>query len=199
MAARALALAYTGPVCPRCGKPLDLPTLRDGEDICPSCSGFFELRLFHPPQRVVHVAALATAVDAATPCANHPRNVAVANCQRCGIFICSLCELEVGGDHYCPSCFDRLSQEGALPGALLRFRDYSRLSMTTAVVGLLMSVFFGLPLGIAAIYYAIKAFRDPNTFRGARVGLVLAILIGIGDILLGGYFLWSLFRPLMRR
>lgn len=186
--------AYRGPVCPRCNGALDLPSLRDGEDICPNCSGFFELRVFHPPTRVVHVATVETGIETATPCANHPRNSAVGNCQRCGVFICSLCELEIGGARYCPACFDRLSQEGTLPAALLRFRDYASLAMTSAVVGLLGSFILGVPFGVLSLYYAVKAFRDPNTERSSRGTLVLAILIALVDLPLGTFLLWALFK-----
>jgi hypothetical protein len=193
--------AYRGPVCPRCNGPLDLESLRDGEDICPNCSGFFELRVFHPPKRVAHVAAVDTGVDTATPCANHPRNSAVANCQRCGVFICSLCELEIGGGRYCPACFDRLSQEGTLPAALLRFRDYASLAMSTAVLGLIGFFALGIPLGILSLYYSVRAFRDPNTERSSRGTIVLAILFALVDIPLGTLILWALFktpRPVAR-
>ena len=193
MAPAARVRAYGGPVCPRCSQPLDFATLRDGEDICPHCSGFFEVRVFHPPQRVVHVAAIDTGVESATPCANHPRNSAVGNCQRCGVFICSLCELAIGGERYCPSCFDRLSQEGTLPAALLRFRDYASLSLTTAFVGLLFSILLGVPLGALSIYYAIKGFRDPNAVPKPRGTLILAILLALVDLALGAFLLFSLF------
>jgi hypothetical protein len=186
--------AYNGPVCPRCRKPLDLASLHDGEDICPNCSGFFELRVFHPPHRVAHVATLDTGVESATPCANHPRNAAVGNCQRCGVFICSLCELAIGGERYCPACFDRLSLEGTLPAALLRFRDYASLSLTTAFVGLLMAIILGVPLGLLSLYYAVKGFRDPNAEPTSRGTLILAILIALVDLVLGTMLFWALFR-----
>lgn len=164
--------------------------MRDGDVACAHCGGDFEARIFQPPRRVVHVAAAETGVAAATPCANHPRNAAVANCERCGIFICSLCEIEIGGSRYCPSCFDRLSQEGTLPTATLRFRDYASLALATGLGGLVMSMLLGIPLGILAIYYAVRGFKDPNS-RESRVRLVFAIVLALGDLALGSFFLFA--------
>lgn len=184
------AQAYRGPVCPRCSKAIAFDAVRDGDVICPHCERDFEARVFQPPRRIVRVAAVDTGVESATPCANHPRNAAVASCERCGIFVCSLCELEIGGSRYCPSCFDRLSQEGTLPTAALRFRDYASLSLATGLGGLLMSMIFGIPLGILAIYYAVRGFKDPNT-RESRVRLGIAITLAAGDVILGGFFLFA--------
>lgn len=186
------ALAYRGPVCPRCGKAIVFDAVRDGDVVCPHCDREFEARVFQPPRRVVRVAAVETGIESATPCANHPRNAAVASCERCGLFVCSLCELEIGGSRYCPSCFDRLSQEGTLPTAALRFRDYASLAMITALGGLLLSMVLGIPLGILAIYYAVRGFRDPNS-RESFVRLVIALAFGLGDVVLGGFFLFAFF------
>ena len=193
MSALARLQAYRGPVCPRCGNALELESLRDGEDVCPHCGVFFDARVFHPPKRIVHVAAIDTGVESATPCVNHPRNSAVGNCQRCGAFICSLCELEIGGTRYCPACFDRLSQEGTLPAALLRFRDYASLALTTAIVGFIGSFLLGIPLGVLSLYYAVRGFRDPNT--ESRGTLIVAVIVAIIDLPLGLFLLWSLFQP----
>ena len=182
------AQTYRGPVCPRCSKALSFDAVRDGDVVCPHCGRDFEARVFQPPRRVVRIAAVDTGVETATPCANHPRNAAVANCERCGVFICSLCELEIGGSHYCPSCFDRLSQEGTLPTAALRFRDFGTLAMTSALFGLLTAAIFGIPLGILAIYYGVRGFKDPNS-RDGRVRLTIAIAIAVIDIITGGFLL----------
>src|SRR5260370_29317359 len=188
------AAGYGGPSCPRCSKPLHLASLRDGEEVCPSCNVFFEARVFHPLQRVVRVTVVDAGPEGSNPCANHPRNAAVSNCQRCGVFICSLCELGVSGTRYCPSCFDRLSQEGAIAGTQLRFRDFRGLAMVSGLVGLLFSIALGIPLGILTIYYAIKGLRDRNAEGSSRVPAVMALLLGAVDIGLGCLFVYSMFH-----
>jgi hypothetical protein len=192
--ARAAAAGYSGPSCPRCKKALDVATLRDGEEVCPNCNGYFEARIFHPPRRVVRVAVVNTGPEASSPCANHPRNAAVASCEHCGVFICSLCELDVSGTRYCPSCFDRLTQDGTIATAQLRFRDYRSLSMFFGLVGLVLSFIFGIPLGILTIYYAVKGKRDRNAEGASTVPAIIASLLGLVDIGLGCFFLYTMFH-----
>jgi hypothetical protein len=188
----ARVVTYVGPACPRCNKPLDLTKVTtDGEDICPTCQVFFEAQVFHPPQRIARVLQLAQAgPEGASSCANHPRNAAVTSCERCGVFVCALCDLDLGGVHYCPSCFDRLTPTGGTDPmsaeAQTRFRDYGTLALGTAGLGFILSwVLIGIPLGALAIYYAIRGFRNRDAAEGRAFALLSAIVIALGDLAIG--------------
>lgn len=183
----ARVITYVGPACPRCNVPLALESITAGEDICPRCQGFFTATVFHAPQRVTRVLQLAQAgPESAGSCANHPRNVAVTNCGRCGLLICSLCELDLHGEKYCPSCFDRLTRDGGIENAQTRFRDWRTLSFATAVLGLLFSaIMVGVPLGVLSIYYAVRGFRDPQWSKDKLFVLILAIVLALMDIGIG--------------
>lgn len=185
--ATARVITYVGPACPRCNVPLALESITAGEDICPRCQGFFTATVFHAPQRVTRVLQLAqSGPESAGSCANHPRNVAVTNCGRCGLLICSLCELDLHGGKYCPSCFDRLTRDGGIENAQTRFRDWRTLSFATAVLGLLFSaIMVGVPLGVLSIYYAVRGFRDPQWSKDKLFVLVLAIVLALCDIGIG--------------
>ena len=185
--ATARVISYTGPACPRCNAPLALESITAGEDICPRCQGFFTATVFQAPQRVTRVLQLAqSGPEIAGSCANHPRNAAVTNCGRCGLLICSLCELDLQGQVYCPACFDRLTQSGGIDNAQTRFRDWRTLSLTASVVGLTLSaLMIGIPLGALAIYYAIRGFRDPQYSRDRAFMLIVSILIALADITIG--------------
>jgi uncharacterized paraquat-inducible protein A len=169
----------------------------DGPNNCPHCGGEFEARVFRPASRRLHVVQLAqSGPEAAGACANHPRNAAVTTCARCGIFICSLCELDVDDAKYCPACFERLAQEGAIPSARVRFRDYGSLAIVAAFVGLVLSFVLGLPLGVLTLYYVYKGFRTRRESGSPVTGLVLAAIValidmGFGSILLVGLFMRS--------
>lgn len=177
--------AYRGPACPRCRKPLDVDTLADGTVLCPHCGRDFEARVFHPPKRNARVLQLAQmGPEAAGACANHPRNAAVTSCERCGIFICALCELNVDGTKYCPACFDRLAQEGAIASAQVRFRDYGGLAMVASVIGL-FTVIFSLPLGLLALYYVYKGFRTRKAAAASLATIIIGLLIACADIIIG--------------
>jgi uncharacterized Zn finger protein (UPF0148 family) len=187
--------SYTGPACPHCKTPVPLTELSDGAVLCPRCGGEYEARIFHPPTRSARVLQLVqSGPEAAGACANHPRNAAVTNCERCGIFICSLCELEVDGTKYCPACFERLAQEGAIHSARTRFRAYGSLAGLSAVAGLFLSgAFLGLPLGVLALYYVGKGFRTRRDSGASVFGLVLAAIFALAAIAtsVGMVFLYS--------
>ena len=186
--ATARIISYVGPACPRCDVALPLESITAGEDICPRCQGFFTAAVFHPPQRITRVLQLAQTgpEQSAGSCANHPRNAAVTNCGRCGLFICSLCELDLHGEKYCPSCFDRMTQGGDGEQTQTRFRDWRTLAFATALFGFFFSaIMIGIPLGCLSIYYAIRGFRDPQWSKDKSFMLVLSIILSIADIAIG--------------
>ncbi|GAB4160489.1 MAG: hypothetical protein Kow00107_08560 [Planctomycetota bacterium] len=43
--------------------------------------------------------------DDSPACRNHPKNVAECLCDRCGTFICPVCETRIGSRVICPDCF----------------------------------------------------------------------------------------------
>src|ERR1700736_5909655 len=91
------ASPYEGPQCPRCGNLLADVSRHTGTIVCPTCSRNFEATAFNPPQRKMRVVEVAqSGPEGANACANHARNTAVTTCQRCGLFICSLCEMNLG-------------------------------------------------------------------------------------------------------
>ena len=91
---------------------------------------------FDPPERDSRAVSVAEGgPGGATACAQHRGNVAVANCERCGVFMCAVCRIDSDGLALCPGCFDRLSAEGQLPSARASYRDYGRMSGTLAVLG----------------------------------------------------------------
>jgi len=187
--ATARVITYVGPACPRCNAQLLLENITIPDDICPRCQGFFSAAVFHPPRRVTRVLQLAqSGPESASSCANHPRNAAVTNCDRCGVFICSLCELDLHGEKFCPSCFDRISQSGIV-GGQNRFRDWRMLAIVTSLAGVFFSAaMLGIPLGGLTIYYVIRGFRDPERTGDKIAGLLLALLVAIGGIAASAWF-----------
>lgn len=185
--------SYRGPACPRCKKPLTLASTGDGLNNCPNCGGEFEARVFRPRTRSLRVVQLAqSGPEGAGACANHPRNAAVTSCERCGIFICSLCELDVDAAKYCPACFERLAQEGSIPSARVRFRDYGSLAVFSSFVGLLFSFILGLPIGVLTLYYVYKGFRTRGLSGAPVTGLVLGGIVALLDMGFGSVLLFTL-------
>jgi hypothetical protein len=137
------------------------------------------------------------APEGANLCANHARNAAVTSCQRCGLFICSLCEMNVGSGSYCPACFSKLHTEGALGDAARRYRDYTLLARSAAILGFLLSfVLLGIPFGALTMYYAVKGRKQRLAMgKSGRMPAVLLtlgaleIVAGLGTI---GFFIYTI-------
>jgi len=190
---------YRGPVCPACGTAIDLASMHDGEQRCAKCHTIYDAHVFHPPQRSARVLQLAhTGPEGASSCANHARNAAVANCDRCGLFICSLCEIKIEDGTFCPSCFDRLSKDGRLGSATTKFRAYGSLAFSAAVGSLIMFPLTGIPLGLLTIYYVIKGFRERDGASTTTVRLIVALLIGLVGLGAGIYSLFTFLVPRFR-
>lgn len=195
-----IVLSYTGPQCPRCAVALTTDWIRTGAITCPFCGRGFEATAFTPPQRTHHVATtdvVTVGPEGANACANHARNAATASCQRCGLFICALCDMNVGTGSYCPSCFERVRSEGTLQAAARRYRDYAMMARTSAIVGLLFSfMFLGLPFGAVAFYYAIKARKqrreEGRSLGGVTFVMIFAVLEMLAGIAAIGFLIYSL-------
>ncbi len=180
---------YEGPSCPRCDARLTADWIRTGIVRCPDCDRDFEATAFTPPTRrlrVEHVAA--SGPVEANACANHARNAAVTSCQRCGLLICALCDMNVGSGSYCPACFERVRAEGSLAGVAGKTRDYRSMARVSAIAGLLFIAGFVGPLfGILSLFYQSKA-RQQQRARGDdpwTPGAIVVMLVAIGEIVGG--------------
>jgi hypothetical protein len=191
---------YAGAACPLCLQPLDLANLVSGIQRCSRCRGSFQAVRFTPPERDVRVLGLGeSSTGSETACANHPGNAAPGNCQRCGIFMCSLCRIDADEMSLCPACFDRLSAEGALASTRTTFRDYSRQASTLALVGFpLMSM--GALIGPAAVYYAIRALRDARARQEneGRARSWISLLAGLAETAVGGFMIYAIVGGMSR-
>jgi hypothetical protein len=178
---------YEGPECPRCGHLLGDDVRRTGTITCPYCQDPFEATAFNPPQRRLRVVEVVqSGPEGANACANHTRNTAVTSCQRCGLFICSLCEMNLGTGSYCPSCFDRVRAEGTLSAATTRYRDYGSMARVTAVAGFLFAfMFLGLPFGLLTMFYARKGLQQAKAEGRPTVGARIAWAFGLLEALAG--------------
>jgi ribosomal protein L37AE/L43A len=180
--------SYEGPSCPRCHARLTADWIQTGIITCPDCRKTFEAMAFRPPQRRLEVVSVAAALtpEGANACANHARNAAVTNCVRCGLFICALCNMDVGTGPHCPSCFDRLRADDALSPAATRYRDYVSMARVAMIAGLFFSLMFlGIPFAAASLHYARKGFKQLRDEGRSRVGLVIIVIVDVLEIIGG--------------
>ena len=174
-------------VCPRCGAPLPEVAFRPVIERCGRCDRDFEVLAFAPQVPVAGAPALAAAGPVeATACARHPHNAAIANCARCGVFMCGLCRIDLDGHELCPTCFDRLTTEGQVATTRTSFLDASGLALALALLSFLFSC-FAVVTGPVAIGLAIVGLRQKKAWRevGGRGQAIAAIVLGSLLIVLG--------------
>jgi hypothetical protein len=171
---------FGGPSCPRCRRDLDAGAVASGFQSCPHCGGYFEATRFDPPEARVSVRSVEEAgPGGAASCAAHRGNVAAANCDRCGVFMCELCRIDADQRVLCPGCFERLSAEGALPSARTTFRDYGRMGGQLLLLSLVFTL-VGAPFALGAVYAGVKGLQQRKRLgEGSAVRGWVAIVLGL--------------------
>ena len=66
-------------------------------------------------------------------CHVHPQSPAVATCVRCGNFVCAVCDVEMGGQHFCKTCLRDAGRR--TPAGLRRFARTRRDRWVAGVCG----------------------------------------------------------------
>jgi len=175
--------------CPHCAGdvvPVDTET---GWQFCPSCANRVQACSWAIVRQNANAAA---ALSNQATCFFHPDKAFQACCQRCGRFVCALCDLQLGAEHVCPACFERGrgAQSGAEASAEWRDRDvlYDSIASTVGWGWILFwpAIIAAIP---AVIVLHVKFRKAPRSyliprsgwrFWAAYVGLIWApLLFGI--------------------
>jgi hypothetical protein len=155
--------------CPSCGEPLRAVTFP---------------ALWRAPEAAK--AETSTAEGEAT-CFYHPRKKAVTPCDRCGRFLCALCEIEFGGERWCPACLKSGQGQGAIRDLKSGRTHYDSIALTlaTAPALIIWPTIFTAPM---ALYVAIRYWRAPaGVIPRTRIRYWLAILFASSQI---GAWIW---------
>jgi len=154
--------------CPSCaGEFVPVDT---GLQSCPYCDKRLQIRVW-PVVRQNNNAA--TALSHQATCFFHPDKAFQACCQRCGRFVCALCDLQLGVEHVCPTCFERgRAESGSEAGkAEWRYRDvlYDSIAVTVGWGWILVwpSIVAALP---TVIFLHLKYRKAPGSYLIPRSG-----------------------------
>lgn len=164
------ALSSTGPApltCPHCS--IDIPADPEWQS-CPYCQKWLRVSVWPiVRQNAIAVTALS---DQAT-CFFHPDKAFQACCNRCGRFVCALCDLQLGAEHICPTCFER-GRAGTgtdADKAEWRYHDvlYDSIAVTIGWVWILFwpVIIAALP---AVIILHVKYRKAPRSYLVPRSG-----------------------------
>lgn len=182
--------------CPRCRAAVTpVGTPGTGMERCPDCGVELRIEVFPAAEKVESPVAPQTRTGPGeAACFYHESRRAVIPCDRCGRFLCALCDLPVGDLHLCPACLGSGKQEaGVNPLETRRLRPDLIVGYLLLLGLLSCGVLFPIT-GLAALG-VLRRFRtyppslvDSSTGR-IRLAYVLAVLeLLIGAALWIGFF-----------
>ena len=170
--------AATGPLqtasgtvaCPNCGGAVTPTEAPSGWQSCPYCDERLRIQVWPVIRQKTNAAP---AMPEHATCFFHPEKAFEACCQRCGRFVCALCDLQLGAEHVCPTCFERGRTDSGLQDgtAEWRHRDvlYDSIAVTIGWGWILV-----WPLIIAALPATIvlhfKFRKAPRSYLISRSG-----------------------------
>ena len=171
--------------CPRCDAALP-ETFFNASDLypCPVCSAQVQVEVF---PALLNPLAVGTAgesivIEGESSCFYHPSKRAVTACDSCGRFLCALCDLDLNGQHLCPTCLKTGKRKGKLKNLENHRILYDSLAMTLAFLPLLI---FYLTIATAptTLFVVIRYWNSPTSLvRRSRWRMVVAFIAALLEV-----------------
>lgn len=183
--------------CAKCRTPLgdlfNAPELQP----CPGCAVPTLVEVFPALFRDRAVGATAEAILTAgeAGCFFHPQKKALVPCEGCGRFLCALCDVELNGQHLCPSCLDLGRKQGRLKN-LENHRDlHDRTALLLATVPLLL-IWPSVICAPLALFRVFRHWKEPGDYVRPGKGrfIIAGILAGLQVLGWIGLFLFLAIR-----
>lgn len=210
--------------CPNCHKPLDARVINAlGPQPCPECHTMLRVAAF-PAALAGPVRGQSdnvTVEGTEASCFHHPDKQAVASCEHCGRFMCSLCDVGVRDRHFCPACLEEGIRSGTFPEWQSGYSRPDALAFAVACIPFMLmapvvlfvlpfdtDIAFGLMMALllvptivtapVALWLASRYRRRVSAPWGRRRLLVwLAVLVGVGQLAVWGLALIMFFGALL--
>jgi hypothetical protein len=164
--------------------PVSPESWNSGATRCRGCGQALQVAVFPAIERT-RTGALPETVqgDTEASCFYHPSSRAAVPCEECGRFLCRLCELEIGGRHLCPVCFQSGVSSSKLESVETRRTMYDSIAIALATwpVLLFWPALFGAP---AALFIVVRRWRAPGSIvPRTRVRYYLAALLAVAELI----------------
>lgn len=166
------------PRCPECRTPIresEINQLRLSP--CSGCSSYLQAELFPAFFRtfVAVPAAENVLLDGESTCFYHPAKKAVLPCGGCGRFLCSLCDCDLGGEHFCPACLEAGRTRRKIKNIERQRTRYDNIALSLVFFPMLLFyvTFITAPI---AIVLAVRHWNSPPSMvHHTRTRYVVAI------------------------
>lgn len=194
--AEVVAMNNRSAVCPSCQQSLPgLLCNTAAPTPCPACGHQIQVAIFPAFFQAQAVGQTGERIveEGVSSCFYHEQKKAIVHCEGCGRFLCALCDLEMNGKHFCPTCLDTGRKKGKMPELDNRRALYDGAALTLALLPLLIWP-VTLLTAPAAIICAVISFKKPGSIvRRSRWRSYLAIAVAVAQIIgwgVGAYFIF---------
>ena len=168
--------------CPRCHGELP-DAFHNAPDVqpCPSCAQRVRVLVFpallNPP--AVGSTGETLLIEGESSCFYHPAKRASAACESCGRFLCQLCDVDLNGQHLCPSCLETGRRKGKLKQLENRRVLWDSVALMLALVPLLL-FYFTIVTAPLTIFVVLRHWKDPTSIVGRmRWRMVVAMILAV--------------------
>ncbi len=178
--------------CGKCGAPVPVGRYIARETIlCSACNTKLRVDVFPAFFRRPGPAEAGESLisDGDASCFYHGQKKAAAICAECGRFLCSLCEVRIGGSTICPECVEKGRTDGSMERLVTHRTLYDGIALSVSILPMLF-VFITPITAPIAIFIAIRQWKKPcSILPRTRVRHVLAIAFALFQIAGWGVFL----------
>lgn len=172
--------------CPSCSHALPGWYLKqpNTETACPVCFANLSIEIFPAIFRVMETIDLTglVSVEGEACCYEHANKRAKAVCNQCGRFLCALCEVDIDGKTWCPSCLHS-DKSGSKLQALETHRtlyDSIALAMAALPGPFVYFCVFTAPI---VLFLAARYWKSPSSLVPRnRWRFVVAILLVLAEL-----------------
>ena len=174
----AVASAAGALSCTKCKGALPLHLVNiPGFNACPHYKAALMVELFPALFRAPEKGSIGEAlvVDTHASCFYHPQKQAAIVCATCGKFVCSLCDVEMEGQHLCPPCLESSQKQGKLKSLENRRTLHETIALHLCFLSILI-FYISFITGPLALYWAIKHRKTPSSLvRNTKLSWFLAV------------------------
>jgi len=126
-------------------------------------------------------------LEGESTCFDHPAKKAVLPCYACGRFMCSLCDCDLNGEHFCPACLEAGRAKRKIKNVERGRTRYDNIALSLVFFPIIIFyvTFITAPI---AIVVAIRHWNSPPSIIG-RTKMRYVVAIGFAGLQILGWCL----------
>jgi hypothetical protein len=183
--------------CTKCQTPMAPGIYNSGAfHECPGCRSSVRVEVFTALIAAPRLGSSSeqVVVEGESSCFYHPAKQASVPCDGCGRFLCSVCDIELSGRHFCPQCLESGRRKGRLQQIENRRTLYDSMALALATYPLLI-FYFTIITAPMVIYITIRYWKAPSSVipRG-KWRFIVALILATAQLAGWGALLVAILR-----